>query len=93
MPPPPIEYGEDVCSEWEVESVVPSHTSIEHVERFTWRAPLSRFDFNYESFSGVATSTSPPPEDEPWIYTSLPSDDSDWGESAQDLPFDDDVSA
>jgi len=32
MPPPPIEYKEDVRLEREVESIVPSHPSTDHVE-------------------------------------------------------------
>jgi len=44
MPPPPTEYCEDFGHEWEVESVVPSHPTTEHVERITWRTPPSRFN-------------------------------------------------
>jgi len=76
MPPPPIEYEENVRLEWEVEGVVPSHPSTEHVEpRIVWKAPPSRFDFNYESFTGATTSSYPPQEDAPWLYISLPSED------------------
>jgi len=74
MPPPPIEYEEDVRLEWEVEGVVPSQPSTEHVEpRITWKAPPSRFD--YKSFTSVHTSSSyPSQEDAPWLYVSLSSD-------------------
>jgi len=79
MPPPPTEYDEDVRLEWEVEGVVTSQPSTEHVEpRIVWKAPPSRFDFSYKSFTRVATSNSPLPEDAPWLYVSLPSDDEDW---------------
>jgi len=79
MPPPPTEYDEDLRFEREVEVIVPSHPATEHVEQIkVWKAPPSRFDFSYESFSGIATSSSPSPEDAPWLYASLPSDDSDW---------------
>jgi len=83
MPPPPIEYEEDVRLEWEVEDVVPSHPSTDHVEpriRITWKAPPSRFDVDYKSFTYVHTSSScPSQEDATWLYVvSLPSDDENW---------------
>jgi len=79
MQPPPTEYDEDVRLEWEVEGVVPSHPSTEHVEpRIVWKAPPSCFDFSYVSFTGVATSSYPSSEDAPWLYASLPSDDEAW---------------
>jgi len=37
-----------------------------------------RFDFSYESFTGVATSSYLSSEDAPWLYASLLSDDEDW---------------
>jgi len=79
MPPPQIEYEEDVRLEWEVEGVVPSHPSTDHVKpRIIWKAPPSRFDVDYKSFTGFHTYSYPSQEDAPWLYVSLPSDDENW---------------
>jgi len=79
MPPPPIEYEEEVRLEWEMEGGVPSHSSTDHVEpRITWNAPPSRFDVNYKSFTTVHTSSYPSREYASWLYVSLPSDEENW---------------
>jgi len=68
MPPPPIEYEEDVRLEWEVEGGVPSHPSTDHVKpRISWKVPLSRFGVDYKFFTAFHTSSYPSQEDAPWL--------------------------
>jgi len=100
MPPPPTAFSEDcsdiyslpsvtgIVSEWGVEGIFPSHLIIDHIGRNTWKAPPSRFDVTYSSFWGSSGRTIDPDDDERWRDVPLPSDDSDWDLSDNELePF------
>jgi len=78
-------YNEDVHLECEVEGGVPFHPSTDHVEsRITLRALPSRFGVDYKSFIDLHTSSYTSPEDVPWLYVSLPSNDENLYESDDD---------
>jgi len=88
MPPPLVAFEEnqgnsppttvvEIRSEWGVKGVVPSHPTVDHVERIAWKAPPSRFDITYESFWGAQLGI-PGSDDEYWRNIDLPDDDSDW---------------
>jgi len=70
LPPPPSEFkecvpflpaseqGNDVKHEWEVDGDVSSHSTIDHIERITWRPAPSRLRPQLEERLGDQLSTS-----------------------------------